>query len=114
MRLVKSLITVTLIGLLYGCGKTESQNPINNAENQFSALLEQAEKANKIPRTLDEKGEIIWANTDFDWTEGFFPGSCWYLYEATKDPKWKQAAEHFQTLFENHKKNRQSRLGICF
>jgi predicted kinase len=59
MRLVKSLIAVTLIGLLYGCMKTESNNPIKKAENQFSALLEQAEKAHKIPRTLDEKREII-------------------------------------------------------
>lgn len=101
MRLVKSFITVVFIGLLYGCKSTHQT--LKNAEKQYSLLLNTAEIANKIPRTLEENGNIHWASTDFDWTEGFFPGSCWYLYEVSKDPKWKQAAEHFQTLFEAHK-----------
>jgi unsaturated chondroitin disaccharide hydrolase len=96
-----------------------STNPINTpikaSEQQFSLLLQEAEKAHKIPRTLDEKGEIFWASSDFDWTEGFFPGSCWYFYEATNDPKWKKAAEQFQALFENHKKRTDNHdLGFVF
>jgi rhamnogalacturonyl hydrolase YesR len=96
-----------------------STNPINTpikaSEQQFSLLLQEAEKAHKIPRTLDEKGEIFWASSDFDWTEGFFSGSCWYFYEATNDPKWKKAAEQFQALFENHKKRTDNHdLGFVF
>jgi unsaturated chondroitin disaccharide hydrolase len=95
---------IVLAFFLNGLIETNPVNPqIKSSELQFSLLLKKAEKANKIPRTLDKKGEIKWADADFDWTEGFFPGSCWYLYEATKDPKWKKAAEHFQTLFEKHK-----------
>jgi unsaturated chondroitin disaccharide hydrolase len=64
---------------------------------------------------LDKKGELFWANSDFDWTEGFFPGSCWYFYEATNDPKWKKAAEQFQALFEIHKKRTDNHdLGFVF
>jgi hypothetical protein len=96
-----------------------STNPINTpikaSEQQFYLLLREAEKAHKIPRTLDEKGEIFWASSDFDWTEGFFSGSCWYFYEATNDPKWKKAAEQFQALFENHKKRTDNHdLGFVF
>ncbi|MGA9637735.1 glycoside hydrolase family 88 protein [Flavobacterium sp.] len=116
MRLVKSFIALTCISLLQGCMSTNPTNQvIEKAEEQFSLLLETAEKANQIPRTLDEKGDMHWTNTEFDWTEGFFPGSCWYLYEATKDPKWKQAAEHFQALFEAHKLRKDNHdLGFVF
>jgi len=73
------------------------------AEQQVSLQLIQAQKANKIPRTISADGEMHWTNAKFDWTEGFFPGSLWYLYKATKDDKWKDAAESFQDLFEEHK-----------
>jgi unsaturated chondroitin disaccharide hydrolase len=113
---MRILFFIVLAFLINGCSTT---NPINAqikaSEQQFSLLLTKAEKANKIPRTLDEKGEIIWVNTDLDWTEGFFPGSCWYLYEATNNTKWKKAAKQFQVLFENHKKRTDNHdLGFVF
>ena len=30
-----------------------------------------------------------------DWTSGFFPGSLWFLYEYTNDPKWLAAATNY-------------------
>ena len=79
------------------------EKTFTKAANQYTLLLEKANKANKIPRTLDADGDMHWANEKFDWTEGFFPGSCWYLYEQTKDEKWKDAAIKFQSKFEEHK-----------
>ena len=76
---------------------------LNFAEKQIGLLLEQAYKADMIPRTVSNQGSIQWTNEDFDWTEGFFPGTCWYLYEYTKDPKWKDAAVHFQNKFQDHR-----------
>ncbi|WP_366186141.1 glycoside hydrolase family 88 protein [Flavobacterium ovatum] len=117
MRVVKSFIALLFIGsLLQGCmSSTTINKPIKNSEEQFSLLLEEAEKADRIPRTLDENGNMHWANPKFDWTEGFFPGSCWYLYEATKDEKWKKAAEKFQGLFEDHKMRQDNHdLGFVF
>lgn len=113
---MRIIFFISLALVLNGCIST---NPINTrikaSEQQFSLLLKEAEKNHKIPRTLDEKGEMIWVNSDFDWTEGFFPGSCWYLYEATNDPKWKKAAEQFQVLFENNKKRTDNHdLGFIF
>lgn len=73
------------------------------AEKQLSGLLENAQLANRNPRTINADGEMHWTNKKFDWTEGFFPGSCWFMYEFTKDEKWKNAAEKFQSQFEQHK-----------
>ncbi|MBP1841524.1 glycoside hydrolase family 88 protein [Formosa algae] len=77
---------------------------IEYADKQLSGLLELAELKNKNPRTLEPDSTIYFIDSDkFDWTEGFFPGTSWYLYEGTGDEKWKKAASHFQSLFESHK-----------
>jgi rhamnogalacturonyl hydrolase YesR len=109
MRILKT-VAILLICLNFSCInksskylKVSADEKLASAEKQFALLLKDAEKANRIPRTLDKKGNMHWARQNFDWTEGFFPGSCWYLYEETKDDKWKNAAEKFQALFEDHK-----------
>jgi len=73
------------------------------AKERLNLQLGEAEKVNKIPRTLNEDGSIHYANLDYDWTEGFFPGSLWFLYEDSKNKSFKLAAEHFQSLYESHK-----------
>jgi len=83
--------------------KNQPKEQLELAETQLSLLLKDAIKASKIPRTINAAGEMHWTNDGFDWTEGFFPGSCWYLYEITKDEKWENAAEKFQALYEHHK-----------
>ncbi|GAA3571373.1 glycoside hydrolase family 88 protein [Snuella lapsa] len=76
---------------------------LQKAEKQLALQKSQAKRENKIPRTVTQSGSMHWANSDFDWTEGFFPGSCWYMYEATNNEEWKNAAKKFQNLFELHK-----------
>ncbi|MCW3806645.1 glycoside hydrolase family 88 protein [Plebeiibacterium marinum] len=76
---------------------------LNFASVQTSLLLKKAMASQKIPRTVTEDGHMHWTREGFDWTEGFFPGTCWYLYEFTKDSKWKEAASHFQKKFEDHR-----------
>lgn len=76
---------------------------IANAEEQFDLMLKTAFAEERIPRTVSKEGNIHWAKTSFDWTEGFFPGSLWYLYANTGNDKWKNAAAHFQAKFEDHK-----------
>ena len=93
--------------------KIDSQ--IENFDKQLSLLLVDAEKAKNIPRTVNEEGQLHFINEEFDWTEGFFPGSCWYLYEETNDNKWKVAAEKFQSIYEHHKFNTHNHdLGFIF
>lgn len=105
-----SILLITFI--LFGLSCTTNQKNANKlpnsqlafADKQLSLLLETANEANRNPRTITEDGKMHWTNKNFDWTEGFFPGTCWYLYESTKDEKWKVAAEKFQAQFKGHKK----------
>ena len=116
------LISILFISFVFSCknnknfvnDKVQVDLQIEKAEKQLSLLLTDADHDNNIPRTV-EGGEISWIKKEFDWTEGFFPGSCWYLYEVTKDDKWKNAAEKFQSIFEDHKyKTTNHDLGFVF
>jgi len=89
-----------------GCasnGQKSKHKELDFAVEQTHLLLEASYKANKIPRTIDAQGHMHWTRDGFDWTEGFFPGTCWYLYDYTKDDKWQQAAEFFQKKYEDHR-----------
>ncbi len=109
----QTLLLITL-SFLISCS-TKKENELDKATQQFALLVNDAEIANRIPRTLDKNGEIYWTHKRFDWTEGFFPGSCWYLFEATKDNKWQKTAEKFQSQFEQHKlKTTNHDLGFVF
>lgn len=48
-----------------------------------------------FPRSTNKDGSLMTAKYNW-WTAGFYPGSCWYLYEYTKDPAFKQEAEKRQ------------------
>jgi unsaturated chondroitin disaccharide hydrolase len=122
MKILKITFLCALICMLNACsgsfqesGNSSVDDRLVAAEAQLSLLLLEANKANRIPRTQNEEGGMHWANEGFDWTEGFYPGSCWYLYEFTKDEKWKLAAEKFQAQFEDHKyKTTYHDLGFVF
>jgi rhamnogalacturonyl hydrolase YesR len=109
MKFRKAFLYPLLIFVIYSCNDIKVVQNFNvdtilvNAESQLALQLAVAEHANRIPRTITPEDEIHWTKPNFDWTEGFFPGSCWYLYEITKDKKWKVAAEKFQAQFEEHK-----------
>jgi len=44
-----------------------------------------------------ERGDVKMVGPG-DWTAGFFPGSLWYLFEATGDATWKTAAMRYTAL----------------
>ncbi|MEO1450250.1 MAG: glycoside hydrolase family 88 protein, partial [Bacteroidota bacterium] len=95
---------------------------LNNVQGKMSDLLTESLAVNKIPRSEEENGEIMWAtkmsatgDMKFDWTLGFFPGSCWYMYEATGEERWKEAAENLQGQFADFQHFKGSHdLGFVF
>ncbi|MES2900735.1 MAG: glycoside hydrolase family 88 protein [Pseudomonadota bacterium] len=63
------------------------------ASTQYTILLEKVKGKPGFPRTV-ENGEVKMVGVR-DWTIGFFPGSLWYLAEATGEPKWRAAAAQY-------------------
>lgn len=56
------------------------------------------------PRTLNEDGTLKMSHSR-EWTSGFFPGTLWYMYEYTKDPKWKEKAIELTKTVEREQYN---------
>lgn len=121
MKLItKKLSIVCVIVFIVGCTLTTQVNEDQEENNkavlsdqvalatqQYQDLVERAKIEGSIPRTIENE-EIRWINKKFDWTEGFFPGSLWYLYELTGEKLWKSDADFFQSMiyddrfFSNH------------
>ncbi|MGY5355936.1 glycoside hydrolase family 88 protein [Wenyingzhuangia sp. IMCC45467] len=122
MKALNPLLSLIIPVLFISCMATQknqeppsTQKQIALSAKQYTLLVKDAEEANRIPRTLNAQGEMHWTMEEFDWTEGFFPGSCWYLYEMTKDEKWKKYADKFQKPYINHKNStRYHDLGFVF
>lgn len=128
MSILKSIgIVAIVLGIITSCSsgnatsgvKLGSVNDcdllIEGACNQLDGLVALSIKEDRIPRTLTPTGEMHWARESFDWTEGFFPGSMWLLYDYTKDPKWKDVAENLQDNIAEHRFIKYSHdLGFIF
>ena len=54
----------------------------------------------KLPRSTDEQGNLTTSDSKW-WTSGFFPGTLWYLYEATGDNQFKTYAKEYTKRIES-------------
>ncbi len=113
----KFLLTALVSTLLVGChAKQESTNDrLVRARQQIDLMLNEALARNAIPRTLDKEGQTVWINKEkFDWTEGFFPGTLWYLYQWSRQEKYRNAAVRLQSIFEKQTNAASHDLGFVF
>ncbi|OIN57295.1 glycoside hydrolase family 88 protein [Arsenicibacter rosenii] len=77
--------------------------PSLNVDAQLNYCVGQATKTvaslpetpPNLPRNI-LPGKTNWNYIRYtDWTSGFWPGTLWYLYEFTKDAKWRAKADSF-------------------
>lgn len=83
-----------LLFLLPACKQKEAAivtSGFDRAKQQYTAMLNALEKPIIYPRTINADGTLRTTPMN-DWTEGFFPGSLWYIYEYNKDERWRQEA----------------------
>lgn len=78
------------------------------AEQQYTIQDAAFPQAISYPRTITDKGEIVTTQIN-NWTEGFFPGCLWYIYEYNNQLDWKKKAlkwtlplEKLQYLTSHH------------
>jgi len=79
---------------------------ITFAAAQYRRMLDQLSEPIAFPRTW-ANGKLTLAKAA-DWTSGFFPGSLWYLGEATADDSWNTAARRYTAGLESMKHNRRT------
>ena len=95
---------------LCSCNREEPLDKIIDESLAFSAkqyaLMADVmkDKPDLLPRTVDTSGVLVTSNSGW-WTSGFFPGSLWYIYEYSKDDKFKDAAILMTSRIEKEKNN---------
>lgn len=105
MNIIKSTTLLLFSSTILGCATNNDMvdSRLQNAEKQLTVLRTASLQENNIPRSTNKEGGIRWIETPYDWTEGFWSGTCWMLYEHTKDNQWKEAAIISQKLIKHHK-----------
>ncbi len=91
--------------------KEKKQEPLNKvidrslvfSVKQYKLFGEvMSAKIDSLPRTTNKEGKLITSDL-YAWTSGFFPGSLWYLYEASNDEKIKAYAQMMTARVERAK-----------
>ncbi len=110
-----TIITLALFSCVQETKRTITDQRIDYAREQIDLLMEESLAKGQIPRTISAKGETHWVRlAAFDWTEGFFPGSLWYLYEATGEERYRDGAIELQNLIADDITASSHDLGFVF
>jgi unsaturated chondroitin disaccharide hydrolase len=93
-------VSVSASAFLWMSPKTELiKKDFTVAEKQYAQMLRTQTDLTEFPRTANTDGSV--KGTDvWDWTQGFFAGGLWYIYEYTGKPEWKAAATKWTEALE--------------
>ncbi len=104
-------VTLLLSCLLFTGLYTFGQSPALDVKAQFEFARQQYEGMlrahpdyTQFPQSTLPDGSPRNMKSDW-WCSGFFGGSLWYLYEYSRDEKWKQAAHQWTMAVEQEKHN---------
>lgn len=91
-----------------GCAQKKPLLDVNKqlsfAAKQYENMLATHQDLTQFPQSTKPNGDLYNRTSDW-WCSGFFGGSLWYLYEFTKDDKWKAAADKWTTALDQEKYN---------
>ena len=98
--------------LLISCGpKQETMDAL--IKDRLDRSMEQYElmaqsligQPDRLPRSIDAEGNLLTTRPS-DWISGFVPGSLWYLYQYSNNPKMLDHARNYTARLEQEKDNR--------
>lgn len=106
---VKGLLLFAVGVLIVACTERRDASKMGIVKHGFSIAEQQLSKQLVVvpepvvfPRTI-KNGQLHTTRMN-DWTEGFYPGCLWYVYENNKTNKWKEAAIKWTEALEPLKK----------
>lgn len=106
MSKIGLLFVLLVSGCCLSCTEKKQGGMVENAfsvaEQQLTAQLKAVPEPVAFPRTI-RNGELYTTKMN-DWTEGFYPGCLWYIYENNRDESWKQSALKWTEALEPLKK----------
>jgi unsaturated chondroitin disaccharide hydrolase len=102
---MKTLIAVLI--LIYSqtvFSQINVQKEFEFAAKQYQGMLASHPDLTRFPSSTKPDGspDDVPSNS---WVSGFFGGSLWYIFEFTKDPKWKVVADQWTMALEKEKNN---------
>jgi unsaturated chondroitin disaccharide hydrolase len=106
------LIFILAIGLIVFASCTKQKpmeqvvdDALSFSAKQYSLMADvMKDKPDLLPRSIDTTGKLITSNSSW-WTSGFVPGSMWYLYQYSKDERFKESALNLTARIEKEKNN---------
>ncbi|WP_046243568.1 glycoside hydrolase family 88 protein [Hymenobacter terrenus] len=100
-----------LFQLLLTAGTILAQTPTLDVAKEFALAGQQYERLlqthpdlKQTPHSINPDGSLKDMPPSW-WCSGFFGGSLWYLFEQTKDPKWKAAANKWSLALSSEQQN---------
>lgn len=111
MRQVFLLSMCLSLLVTIGCSKKEEKldelitDRLNRSVKQYVLMADSLMAIpDRLPKSLNKEGKLHTSKSK-SWTSGFFPGTLWYLYEYTLEPKMKEYAITYTNRLEKEKDN---------
>ncbi len=101
MRAIYKIPLIALLTIAQSCNfSLPHKKAVERAEVQYKQMIESMDGELQYPRSVRPDSSINIIEERYDWTIGYFPASLWYLYELTRDTKWRDEAERFTLNLE--------------
>ena len=110
----KTFFSITgLIALtLSSCGPEQEsmealiKDRLNRSLQQYELMAQSLiDQPERLPRSIDADGKLATTGSG-GWVSGFVPGTLWYLYQYSNDPKMLGYAKNYTARIEREKYNR--------
>jgi Highly conserved protein containing a thioredoxin domain len=91
-------------GIATAQSRLDIQKEMQFAQEQYTLMLQSHPDLTRFPQSVNKDGTIRNRESSW-WCSGFFGGALWYIYEYTRDDRWKEAAHRWTMAVENEKHN---------
>jgi hypothetical protein len=81
------------------------EDRLNRSLQQYDLMAQSLiDRDDLLPRSIDAEGKLVTVGSG-GWVSGFVPGTLWYLYQYSKDPKMLEYAKKYTARIEREKYN---------